>query len=228
MPPKRKIPPTADETSQLEPNKKPQPEKKTTFTLSEIIEQYGNLKSVEFVPFLPEEKRAAKPLLPTNFPIEPTPANFFDLFFTDDIYKLISENTNKFTLNHRENTEKRQREWVDLIPYELRVFVGAIIYMGVHEEPQIESYWNTNSKKGPVHTIPSHMTLRRFEQIKRFLHISCPEEDARRDAQKDFTQPSNSKWWYKLEPLSSRLQASFQRYYSPSSNVSIDELMVGC
>jgi hypothetical protein len=104
------------------------------------------------------------------------------------------------------------------------VFLGAIIYMGVHEEAQVEMYWNTNFSTGPLHPISNHISLCRFEQIKRYCHISCPESDER----EGYHLPSNKIWWYKIEPLASTLQASFQRYYSPSSEVSIDELMVRC
>jgi hypothetical protein len=85
-------------------------------------------------------------------------------------------------------------------------------------------YWNTDFNKGPLHSIPSHISLRRFEQIKRYCHISCPISDQ----QRGYYLPSNKIWWYKVEPLASTLQASFQRHYSPSSEVSIDELMVRC
>ena len=73
--------------------------------------------------------------------------------------------------------QERAREWTDLLVEELYVFLGAIIYMGVHEE----------------------------------YHL-----------------PSNKIWWYKVEPLASALQASFRQYYSPSSEVSIDQLIVRC
>jgi hypothetical protein len=85
-------------------------------------------------------------------------------------------------------------------------------------------YWNTNFSTGPLHPISNHISLCRFEQIKRYCHISCPESDER----EGYHLPSNKIWWYKIEPLASTLQASFQRYYSPSSEVSIDELMVRC
>jgi hypothetical protein len=120
--------------------------------------------------------------------------------------------------------DKGLREWSDLLVEELCVFIGAIIYMGVHKEPQIELYWNTDFNKGPLHSISKHILLRRFEQIKRYCHISCPESDERNG----YHLPCNKVWWYKVEPLASALQASFQRYYSPSSEVSIDELMVQC
>ncbi len=104
------------------------------------------------------------------------------------------------------------------------MFIRAIIYMGVHEEPAIEMYWNTDFNKGPLYTISTHISLCRFEQIKRLCHISCPESDERNG----YYLPTNKIWWYKLEPLASSIQASSQRYYSPSSEVSINELMVRC
>jgi len=36
--------------------------------------------------------------------------------------------------------EERYRPWKNLIPEELRVFVGAAIYIGVHKELQIKNY----------------------------------------------------------------------------------------
>jgi Transposase IS4 len=120
--------------------------------------------------------------------------------------------------------QERAREWTDLLVEELYVFLGAIIYMGVHEEPQVGMYWNTDFNKGPLHSIPNHISLNRFQQIKRYCHISCPENDKK----EEYHLPSNKIWWYKVEPLASALQASFRQYYSPSSEVSIDELMVRC
>jgi hypothetical protein len=95
------------------------------------------------------------------------------------------------------------------------VFLGAIIYMEVHEEPQIRTYWNTNFNTGPLYTISNHISLCRFKQIKRYCHISCPKSNKRNR----YHLPSNNVWWYKLEPLALVLQASFRRYYSPSSEV---------
>jgi len=85
-------------------------------------------------------------------------------------------------------------------------------------------YWNTDFNKGPLYSIPNHISLCRFEQIKRYCHISCSKSDERNG----YYLPSNKIWWYKLEPLASAIQKSSQKYYSLSSDVSIDELMVRC
>jgi hypothetical protein len=59
------------------------------------------------------------------------------------------------------------------------VFLGAIIYMGIYREPAIEIYWNIDFSRGPMHTISAHISLCRFEQIKRLCYISCPKSDKR-------------------------------------------------
>lgn len=42
----------------------------------------------------------------------------------------------------------------------------ALIYMRVHIEPEISWYWNIDITKGPLHSIPLYLSLRRFQQIK--------------------------------------------------------------
>jgi hypothetical protein len=217
MPPKRKNPPTTGQSEPAKSSKKAQ-------LLEDISSLYGDLKTIEFEPFQPEKERVAQALLPTDFPTKPVPADYFNLFFTSDLFDLIVRNTNKYASIQRLNKSEKAREWHDLNAAELRVFIGVIIYMGVHIEPETTLYWNSDLTKGPLHTIPSHISLTRFQQLKRYLHISCTETDK----SKGFNEPNNKIWWYKLEPLASRIQASFRRYYSPSTSISIDELMVRC
>ena len=68
------------------------------------------------------------------------------------------------------------------------------------------------------------MSLNRFQQTKRYCYISNSESDQ----EQGYHLPNNKIWWYKLEPLALSIQAFSQSYYSPSFEVSIDELMVQC
>jgi hypothetical protein len=208
--------------SALPPKQKPR-------TLQEILDEFGPSDQVQFNPFQPEAHTNARANLPHSFPSQPQPIDYFSLFLTDDLWQTITTNTNRYAaFQHRTNPKERQRSWKNMILDELRVFVGVLIYMGMHKEPQIEDYWNTNIQLGPLHTIPSHISLYRFEQIKRFLHISDAEDDIRQGRDDNIRQGRDDEWWYKLEPLASSLQRSFMRFYTPSSKVSIDELMVRC
>ncbi|KIM92469.1 hypothetical protein OIDMADRAFT_62577 [Oidiodendron maius Zn] len=197
-----------------------------SFTLQEILAQFEPLENVVFEPIQLEPQRAAQPLLPPSFSITSHPFDYFTLFFTHDLFQLITKHTNDYAAIKRlqEKDSEHKRMWFNLVVEELYVFIGSIIYMGIHEEPDISMYWNSDPNKGPIHTIKTHISLIRFEQIKRYCHISNSEHDKLAG----FELPSNKKWWYKVEPLASSLQASFQQYYSPSSEVSIDEVMVRC
>jgi hypothetical protein len=194
-------------------------------TLDEILAEFGPVDQVVFEPIELESHKDAQALLPATFSSQSHPYDYFALFFTLELVQLITTHTNQYAAMQRlHKNQERQREWNNLIADELYVFIGALIYMGVHHEPNISMYWNTDKNKGPIHAISQHLSLRRYEQIKRFCHIS----DSERDSREGFNLPTNKKWWYKLEPLASRLQASFQVYYAPSSEVSIDEIMVRC
>jgi len=207
------------------PTKPTQPNKKKTRSLDEILRDIGPIGDVKFSPFQPETKQQARAVLPSFFPKNPHPFDYFSLFFTPDLLQTITTNTNRYaSLQKLRVPQERVREWTDLLWEELHAFLGVIIYMGVHEEPQTEIYWNMDFNKGPLHPITTHISLNRFEQIKRFCHISCLDNDERNG----FHLPTNKVWWYKLEPLASSIQAACRRYYSPLSEVSIDELMVQC
>jgi hypothetical protein len=219
MPPKRKA---ASETTASRPRKSA----KIEALVSNLRQQFGDPTSVVFTPFQPEIPRSASTNLPTFFPIHhASPFDYFSLFFTTSIYQLIAKNTNTYAAAQRMQKEElhAQREWTPVVYQEVMVFIGVIIYMGLHTESETSDYWSTEAT-APSHIITSFISLRRFQQIKRYLHISCSLTDINLDK----NLSTNSQWWYKVEPLSSHLQPLFRSYYIPSSYVAIDELMIRC
>ena len=79
--------------------------------------------------------------------------------------------------------------WDDTNAVELSRFVSLIIYMGVYPCPRLTDYWNS-SGPGPVYKITKCMSLIRFEQLKRYVHI-C-----------DTTGDNGSYYFFdKMEPL---------------------------
>jgi len=119
----------------------PQPKKQNAQSLEDILLSLGPITGVSYEPFKPEPKQAARALLPSSFPQNPHPFDYFSLFFTRDLFQTITTNTNRYaSLQRMQVQQERAREWRDLLLEELYVFLGAIIYMGVYEEPQIEMY----------------------------------------------------------------------------------------
>ena len=75
--------------------------------------------------------------------------------------------------------------------------------MGLHPETAGEAFWNKDHTKGPVHeTIHNHISLKRWQQIKRFFHISKPKVPGQ-EQESPFE---------KLEPLSEQLRQKFKEH----------------
>jgi hypothetical protein len=160
-------------------------------SLKEILAEFKPIDQVIYEPIELEPHRDVQALLPPTFSTKSHPFDYFTLFFTPQLFSTITKHTNQYVaIQRRENVQERQREWDPLIPEELYVFLGVIIYIGIHLEPSISMYWNIDFNKGPLHPVSNHITLRRFEQIKRYYYISCSESDKR--AGNDL--PSNKRW----------------------------------
>jgi len=95
----------------------------------------------------------------------------------------------------------------------MKIFVGLLIYMGLYRNAAVGEYWNKDGTS-PTNNITSYMGQTRFEEIKRWFHISPPA-----------TFPRNG-WYEKLQPLTGNLERRFQLYVLPASQVAVDEMMV--
>ena len=105
------------------------------------------------------------------------------------------------------------RPWHPVSISEIRIFIALQIWMGVNSLPAIDDYWKSEMRN----SLMEFMSCNRYQQIKRYLHVSPPDETYDR-----------ANWWRKMEPLASHLRECFQEHYLPASNVSFDEMMVLC
>jgi len=171
--------------------------------------------------FIPLEHMApehsAKVRLPAN--IELTPMAFFSLFWSESILAPIVQATNIYAQQKRSRLDskrnKYQRPWKPLTILELQGFLSISILRGIMKLPTLLSRWKSRKILSPERGI----SLTRYMQIKRYLHISVPPQEA------TFKLPRKD-WWQKLEPLSSYLQLRSQELYLPATNVAVDEMMV--
>jgi hypothetical protein len=123
-------------------------------SLEDILLSLGPIIGISYTPFKPEPKQAARAVLPPSFPKNPNLFDYFSLFFMPDLFYTITTNTNPYaSLQKQRVLQERAREWMDLLVEGLYVFLGAIIYIGVYEEPQIEMYWNTDFNRGRSYTL---------------------------------------------------------------------------
>jgi hypothetical protein len=154
---------------------------------------------------------------------ELTPYAIISLFWDDAILQHIAEATNKYAAaKHAElrasklaslRVQLRLRPWKAVDVCELRRFISATIFMG-YAKSTVSLF--TRFRRGTI--LPKGTISRdRYDQIKRYLHISDPD-----------LKPDRKHWWRKLEPLSSHLRTCFQTFYSPGSHLAVDEMMSLC
>lgn len=184
-----------------------------------------------------------KVLLPEGWKHDPL--SLFSLFFTDKIYNDLAKNTNKYAvIKRRQYTQLHptglQRPWKPCNSNEIRVLFGLWIYIGINKLPSSSDHWQrdfggvrhrtarSRSKTWKdyrfrvLHDIGIRDLIRdsigivRYEQLKRYFHVSDPT----------LPRPNDHQWYTKLEPLSSELRESFQQYFIPGTKVSVDEMMI--
>ena len=204
------------------PPKAEAPAGKRKRTLQEVITELKPVDEVEYQP-LRSTLREPELRLPADTDIN-DPYTLFSLFFTNDIIETIAKSTNLYAQRKRrefyQDTVIQGRTWKPTNAAEIRVFLGVVIYMGVHKSPAIKHYFE-KTETSPLHLTCNYMSHTRYEQLKRFIHISDPAGD-------ELRPPGEKDWWFKLEPLASSFRAAAQQYYQPGSNLALDELMIHC
>jgi hypothetical protein len=195
--------------SVISAKKKPDENLQSTLPTGQLFAPIRHTKSI----------RPASNVLPRNIShsdiIEPS--TIATLFFTNDLMKEMTTNSNLYADSHRAGEEGRH--WEPVQVSELRCWIGILIYMGVCRMPAVEDYWKHDGLY-PTHHICDYMSLTRFEQIRRYFHVAHP------DAPKEVN--GRRLWYAKVDPILNQLRNASQTYRNLSSNVSIDECMIRC
>jgi len=91
--------------------KAPKQPKQKALSLEDLLRQLRPIKNVSYEPFKPEPRRKAEALLPTSFPRDPHPFDYFSLFFTHDLFRTITTNTNRYAdIQRLRVAQERSRE----------------------------------------------------------------------------------------------------------------------
>ena len=105
------------------------------------------------------------------------PYEIFDLFLTEGILAIISDANNEYAdraifRQQAGGATPHQRLWKKTSTKEVGVSTAILIWMGLHVEDDVESFWNRNGTCGPIHAkVIAAMSLVRFQQVQRHFHI---------------------------------------------------------
>jgi hypothetical protein len=134
------------------------------------------------------------------------PLRLFKLFFNWETMALIVKETNFYAFQ----TNIPSNPWISLLIPELYHFFGCLLKLALYKHPPRAYCW---SDSGVLAKTP--LSKNRFESILRNIHFKDRG-----------LNPTADPWWSKIEPIGSILRQVSQKYWRPSTNLTINEIMV--
>ena len=194
--------PLAVNSSSISPSRK----------VRKLDNQSTTISRQPYVPLGPRIDHVAQPLLPwENDDRKNIELRVFELFWDSEVLDVLVQSTNAYAGEKCAGTRFGRRPWRKVTEEEIKVFLALLIYMGTKRDCGSTKFWKGQGESW----IFRAMSLERFSQIKRYLHISDPK-----------LQLTRSEWFDKLEPLNSMVQSRCQKFYLPASNITVDEMMI--
>ncbi|XP_061585716.1 piggyBac transposable element-derived protein 4-like [Cololabis saira] len=148
-----------------------------------------------------------------------SPADFFELFLTDELLGHIVEQTNLYARQYFEAhpytppPHSRQNAWKPVSVQEIKSFFGLTFLTGYIKKPNLELYWSVDEVDATPY-FSKTMSRNRFQLIWRFLHFN----DNR-------AQDYNDRM-YKVRPVLDYIVDKSKELYQPRQNICIDEGMM--
>ena len=142
----------------------------------------------------------------------------FSRYFTDEVWRLIVAETQRYAARCRQNLSQHSRPWTPITIEGIKAFIGMIILMGIVKLPQLPLYWST---KHPFISVglSEVMSRIRFEQIWRYFHLCNLDHQVPRG------QPGHDKL-FKVRELLDLVSAQFDSQYNTHGELAIDEAMI--
>lgn len=198
-----------DEIQEFTINQESQILEETVTKLITWIDDPSVLKQFSFM-----DRRKPIPIIDRNSPVE-----YFNLFFTEQFYQLIIDQTN---LNANQVLRRttgsknvRIQAWKALDIEEFKVFLGLLFHMGNIQLPSIEHYWKINYLYN-LTVFREHMPRNRFQLLLRMLHF---------DENPTCDEPPMTKF-NKICPAVDLFNNTMEEAYYPERNLCIDSLVL--
>ncbi|XP_028299349.1 uncharacterized protein LOC114461463 [Gouania willdenowi] len=158
---------------------------------------------------------------PRNAAAQPdsdVPANFLELFLTDELLQLIVDQTNLYATQYfkaRPGSQPHSRgnAWSPVSVAELKTFFGLSFLTGYVKKPSLVLYWSVDEVDATPYFTQT-MSRNRFQIIWKFLHYNNNE-----------SQDATDKM-YKVRPVLDYIMEKVREMYLPGRSICIDEGMM--
>ena len=156
----------------------------------------------------------------------PLPHTVFELYWTDACVDRIVVETNRYAravLPPLENGLPRTKggpKWKDVNRYEIRGWLGITILMGCKRLPSVRQYWMRSQPFLYCELISSIMSLGRWEQIMRCLHLVDNNSIVRDVRDPRFDRIAKTRWLVEMFVKVSR------DIYNLEREITVDECVI--
>ena len=139
------------------------------------------------------------------------PIDYYCKFMDKEVLEWICQESNRFQLQ-----EDHDNPPLNLEIIELEQFFGVSLYMSLIKLPRTRFYWQGDVE---IKAVTETMSMRRWEKIKRFLHIADNQKAAEKGTE-------GYDRIYKVRPFVDLLNARFNKIPLYTSSYCVDEQMV--
>ena len=154
-----------------------------------------------------------------NLPRNATAVDYLFLFFTADLFKSISEQTNLYAEQRISKLPGGiDKLWKPTTPEEMKAYFAINIMMGIKDLPQIWCYWSEDTRFNDP-WISSVMAKTRFLKITQYIHLSDTSNVPAHGSPGYDTL-------YKVRPLIDLMSEKCAECYNPGQELSVDEAMI--
>src|SRR6478609_1879290 len=193
------------------------------------------------VPDLPPKEGRGHDFQPFNLeyrdfkinPLPKEPLELFQLFVPISLVQSWIKYTNSWVTHLLENgiidnwntplsKQSRILKWEGISTATAYVWLGVLIYLGIHREISIKDHWKSPSlgDQRPLHSIIKFMPLLKFELINRYFRtFDYTKIDVRDEGDLPKTFQVAEEWSNLIQKVSNEL-------YLPGTNLTVDECMV--
>ncbi|KAK2005478.1 hypothetical protein LZ32DRAFT_633571 [Colletotrichum eremochloae] len=164
-----------------------------------------------------------------------SPLDLFQRYLPHDMAKCWADWSNG--AKHREGPllqHSRAHAWVPTSAEEIYLFVGILLYMGIHPESKISQYWSSSQEKeDPIHPFTQFITRNQFQLLLRRIRIfntTLFNKDSTSDrSQQQRYQPRKNqmpKVYRQVNQWSTHIQEVGDSFFQPSSHLTVNEAIV--
>ena len=138
----------------------------TPVTLSNSPTATTGTAGTNNIPFIPSP--FSEPVGPNvHLNSSSTALDAFLLLFSEDTFQLLADQTNLYA---SQVPPGQSYKWYNTTANKMKLFIGMILAMGIHQLPQLEDYWSNHPLLG-AKGIVAGMSYRHFRVLLSCLHL---------------------------------------------------------